>query len=297
MSTSQELQSILKAIPADFASPHADYHDVRKMFAPFHGHAVGKDCCVSINELGGVRCGHYTLAGKDPELLAFHCHGGALVSCPLDVYHFYGEMIALQADCKVVMPDYRLAPENPYPAAHEDCFNAYRGLLETGCNPKSIVLMGESCGGALAIGVLLKARDEGLPMPLCFVSLTGWFDLAVKGPVVPKGDPFLTPEWVRQRGRDYVGEQMELDDPRISPAYADLKGLPPLYLQIGELDTVRVGAERFAKMARRSGVQVTEEFWPGMVQGWQGLVNAGAPEAIDAWAAIKAYIHDVRSTT
>ncbi len=290
MSTSKEFQSVIKAIPPDFAAPGADYLAVRKMFAPFHGHPLGEDCRVSIEAFGGVGCGYYTLSNRNADLLAFHCHGGALVSCPLDEYHFYGEMIASQAGCDVIMPDYRLAPENPYPAAHDDCFNAYRGLLDSGRDPKSIVMMGESCGGALAVGALLRARDEGLPMPLCFVSLTGWFDLAVKGAAVPKGDPFLTPEWVRQRGRDYVGDQMALDDPRISPAYAELHGLPPLYLQIGELDTVRVGAKRFAEAARRDDVQVTEEFWPGMVQGWQGLVNTGVPEAIDAWAAIKAFI-------
>ncbi len=291
MSTSAQLQAVLAAIPTNFADPTADYLAVRDMFAPFHDHPVSDDLQVEIVELGGVRCGSYSLKGHSDDLLTLHCHGGALVSCPLDVYHFYAEVIARQVNCAVVMPDYRLAPEHPYPAAHDDCFHAYRALLESGRDPSSIVLMGESCGGLLAVGVLLRARNEGLPMPRCFVSLTGWFDLAVAGPSVPGNDPFLTPEWVRNRGRDYIGDQMALEDPRVSPAYANLRGLPPLYLQIGEYDTVRYGAERLAQAARSAGVAVTEEPWPAMVQGWHGLVNAGVPEATNAWAAIRDYVH------
>ena len=290
MSTSAQLRAVLDAIPRDFAAPEAGYLAVRKMFAPFHGHPVGEDFQVTMTELGGVRCGSYALAGTASDLVAFHCHGGALVSTPVDQYHFYAEIIARQLGCEVIMPDYRLAPEHPYPAAHDDCFHAYRGLLQSGRDPRSIVVMGESCGGALAVGALLRARDAGLPMPLCFVSLTGWFDLSVAGPAVPGRDPFLTPEWVRNRGRDYVGGHMALDDPQVSPAYADLAGLPPLYLQIGECDTMRRGAERLAASARAVGVAVTEEAWPGMVQGWQGLVTAGVPEATAAWSAIRDYV-------
>ncbi len=148
---------------------------------------------------------------------AFHCHGGAFVSTGLDEYHFYAEIIARQTGCRVVMPDYRLAPEHPYPAAPDDCFNAYCGLLEHGVPPATIVLLGESCGGSLALGLLVRLRDAGLPLPACFVSLTGWFDLSVSGETVPGRDPFLTPQWVRNRGRDYLAGQLDLDDPRYLP--------------------------------------------------------------------------------
>jgi acetyl esterase/lipase len=223
-------------------------------------------------------------------MTALHCHGGAFVSTPLDEYHFYAEIIARHTGCRVVMPDYRLAPEHPWPAAADDCFNAYRGLLESGTPASSIVLLGESCGGSLAIGLLLRARDEGLPMPACFISLTGWFDLSVAGRTGTGRDPFLTPQWVRNRGRDYLAGQMALNDPRVSPAFADLHLLPPLYLQIGEFDTMREGALALAANALRAGVKVTMESWPGMIQGWHGLVTAGVPEATAAWAAISDYI-------
>lgn len=127
-------------------------------------------------------------------------------------------------------------------------------------------------------------------MPACFVSLTGWFDLELADTTGAGRDPFLTPEWVRNRGRDYLAGQMALNDPRVSPAFADLHQLPPLYLQIGQFDTMREGALALAANALRSGVQVTMESWPGMIQGWHGLVTAGVPEATAAWAAISDYI-------
>lgn len=293
MAQSKELQAIIELIPADFADPAADYHAVRAMFAPFHGHPTTPDLQVTLTHYGGVRCGDFELQGEPPAWIAFHCHGGAFVSTGLDEYQFYAEIIARHTGCRVVMPDYRLAPEQPWPAAADDCFNAYCGLLAQGTRASSIAIIGESCGGSLAMNLLLRLRDEGLPLPACFVSLTGWFDLSVSGEVVAGRDPFLTPEWVRNRGRDYLDGRLALDDPRVSPAFADLRGLPPLYLQIGQFDTVREGALTLAANALRAGVTVTVESWPGMIQGWHGLVTAGVPEATAAWAAIRRYIEAV----
>jgi len=290
MSVSKELQAIIDVVPADFADPTADYNAVRKMFAPFHGHPVSDELRIAITEHGGVRCGQYELESNASNRTIFHCHGGAFVSTPLDDYHFYAEIIARHTDCSVLTPDYRLAPEHPYPAAHDDCFNAYCGLLDSGVSPKDIVMMGESCGGSLAVGLMLRLRDNNLPLPACFVSLTGWFDLSVSGESVPGRDPFLTPEWVRNRGLEYLAGKMSLDDPRVSPAFADMSGLPPMYLQIGQYDAVREGVSMLALNAMRSGVQVTVESWPEMFQGWHGLVNAGVPEATAAWAKIRDYI-------
>jgi acetyl esterase/lipase len=287
---SKELQAIIDAIPPDFADPAADFRAVRAMFAPFHGHPTGDDFLVSIKRYGGVPCGDYRLRSAGRDITAFHCHGGAFVSTPVDEYHFYAEIIARHTGCRVIMPDYRLAPEYPYPAAVDDCCNAYRAILEQGMPASSIVLLGESCGGSLALSLLQYLRDQALPMPACFVSLTGWFDLSVAGMPVRGRDPFLTPEWVRNRGHDYLGGQLSLDDPRVSPAYAELHGLPPMYLQVGQLDTMREGAIALGSRAMRAGVRVTMESWPGMVHGWHGLVNAGVPEAAAAWAAIRDYI-------
>ncbi len=297
---SRELTEILALVPAGFADPEADYRAVRETMAPFHGHPVPAHVTVTEVELGGVRCAWYE-DGRQPrrERVVFHCHGGALVSCPLDDYHFYGAMLAEQLEARVVMPDYRLAPEHPFPAAHDDCLAAYRGLV-TGAadaagaaDPAHVVVSGDSCGGLLGLGAVLGARDEGLALPACFVSISGWFDVSVPEPIADRGagrDPFLTADWVRHRGADYAAGRVELEDPRISPVYADLAGLPPLYLPSGQHDTVAPGRRGAGPGGTAAGVAVTAESWPGMVHGWQGLVTAGVPEAMAAFARTRAYL-------
>jgi acetyl esterase/lipase len=220
------------------------------------------------------------------------------VSSPLDDYHFYGAMLVEQLEARVVMADYRLAPEHVFPAAHQDCSAAYCGLLASGVDPAHVVVSGDSCGGLLGLGALLDARDEGLPPSACFVSISAWFDVSVPDPVEGGNegdgrDPFLTAAWVRNRGREYAADQVPLDDPRLSPVSADLTGLPPLYLPAGQHDTLRMGTEELARAAMDAGVAVTAESWPGMVHGWQGLVTAGVPEAVAAFARARAYLDDL----
>lgn len=289
---SPALEQLVAAIPDDFADPSADYQQVRKTMAPFHGHKVNDSTHVAITELNGIRCGWcWTAEHADSERIIFYCHGGAFVSCDLDVYHFYAEIISREVAAKVLTVDYRLAPEHVYPAAHNDCFDAYRGLLDSGVDSAQVIVMGESCGGSLALATLLRARDEGVPLPAAFVSLTGWFDLSVGSENRSEGiDPFLTAQWVRNRGQDYLAGQLALDNPAVSPAFAELGGLPPLYLQAGGYDTVVEGVRTLADRARAAGVSVLLEEWPGMVHGWHGLVNMGIEESIQAWQAIRQFI-------
>ena len=292
---SQAMDQLVAMIPEDFADPLADYQQVRQTMAPFHGHALAAGTHVDITELNGVRCGWcWTEENANSERIIFYCHGGAFVSCDLDVYHFYAEIISRECAAKVLTVDYRLAPEQAYPAAHNDCFDAYRGLLASGVAPSDIVVMGESCGGSLALATLLRARDEGLVLAAAFVSLTGWFDLSVSIENKCDGiDPFLTPQWVRNRGRDYVGDQLPLDHPAVSPAFAELTGLPPMYLQAGEFDTVLEGVKTLADNARAAGVIVVLENWPGMIHGWHGLVTMGIEESIRAWQQIRSFLDDL----
>jgi len=262
------------------------------MLAPFHGHPVPDDIVIRNDLLGGVPVAWYSRAdGSSSEhVVVLHCHGGGLVSCPLSTYHFFGAMLVEQLGYRVVMPDYHLAPEHPFPAALDDCFHAYEGLLASGVDPARLVVMGDSCGAGLALSALLEARDAGLPMPACFVSISGWFDLSVAEPVETSSDPFLTAEWVRNRCRDYTAGAVSLTDPRVSPAFADLQGLCPLFLPVGEHDTLRNGVEHLADAARLAGVDVTFEVASGAVHGWQGLVTAGVPEAIEAWRRTAEFI-------
>ncbi len=292
--TESELKAIIELIPADFASPTADFQRVREMLAPFHGHPVPNGIVVQDDVLGGVPVSWYSHADGSvlDDVVVLHCHGGGLVSCPLRTYDFFGGMLVEQLGRRVVMPDYRLAPEHPFPAALDDCLNAYEGLLSSGVDPARVVVMGDSCGGGLALCALVAARDAGLPMPAGFVSVSGWFDLSVATPFEAGLDPFITAEWVRNRGRDYTAGQVSLTDPRISAVYADLHRLCPMYLPVGEYDTLRVGVAQLAEAAKLAGVEVTFEVVLGAMHGWQGLVTAGVPEANHAWECIAAFIDE-----
>jgi epsilon-lactone hydrolase len=293
---SRELTEILALVPPDFADPTADYRAVRAMMAPFHGHAVPPYVTVTETTVGGVRCAWYDdTRFPRRDRVVYHCHGGGLVSCPLDDYHFYGAMLAEQFEARVLLADYRLAPEHVFPAAHDDCYSAYRGLLvEEGVDSQRIVVSGDSCGGLLGLGTLLRARGEGLAQPAGFISISGWFDLSVARERPGRArDPFLTAAWVRNRGRDYCSPEITLDDPRVSPAFAEVRGLPPLYLAVGEYDSLREGVYALAAAAVNAGVTGTFESWPQMVHGWQGLVGVGAPEAMAWFTRARAFLDEV----
>jgi monoterpene epsilon-lactone hydrolase len=291
--TSELLSQIISGMPADFADPHDDYLETRQKLAPLHGHALKSDTEVSIVEVGGIRAGWLSRPSSNPERGAvLFFHGGAFVSCDLAAYLFYAEFIADWVGVPVLTTDYRLAPEHPYPAALDDCLESYEGLLGEGQAPERLVLLGDSCGGGLALATLVRARATGLPMPACLVSLSGWIDLDTSGygPDAPiTRDPFITEGFLRARASDYLGDGGDSHSAWASPGRAALGGLPPLLLQVGEIDVCRRDAERVAERARRAGVDAHLDVVTGGVHGVQGLVDLGVPEAVAAWESVRSF--------
>ncbi len=284
---SPEFRAALAHFPKGLASPSDTVADVRRKFAPAHGHPPGDDVVCADATLGGVGGTWVSLKSKppapsDPALLFFH--GGALVSCTAREYTFYAAWFVRETGLRAFIVDYRLAPEHRFPAALDDCVGAYRGLVASGVAPERIAFVGDSCGGGFVVAALVKLRDLGAPLPACGVALCGWLDAEVSGDSAlhPVGeDPFVDPEWMRARWRDYLGPRGDARHPHASPIHADLRGLPPLLLQTGQMDTVRDDAVRLAARAGRDGVATTLEVWPGMIHGFQGLYGT-CPEP--AWA-------------
>jgi acetyl esterase/lipase len=291
--TSDLLRQIVAAMPADFAHPDDDALVTRDKMAPWHGHPLAPDTALVPGAVEGVRTGRLSRPSDDPDRgMVLFCHGGAFVSCDLEAYLFYAEIVADRIGLDVVTVDYRLAPEHRGPAALDDCTAVYRGLVEAGQDPDRVICLGDSCGGGLALAVATRAVRSGLPPPAGVVSLSGWVDLdtAGYGPGGPSiRDPFITEGFLRARARDYVGPE---GDPRAawaSPARGPLEGLPPLLLQAGEVDLCRRDAERLAIRARAAGVEVTLDVVEGGIHGVQGLVNVGVPEAVTAWQAVRRF--------
>ena len=174
---------------------------------------------------------------------------------------------------KAVTLDYRLAPEHPYPAAADDAVAAYEGLLDQGIDPGQIALAGESAGGGLAIATLLALRDAGRPLPCSAYVMSPYVDLTLSGDTLPEKqavDPILSPEGLRLRVPDYVAGAMA-EDPRISPIFGDLAGLPPLLIQVGSHEILLSDALRLAVRAARDDVAVTLEVTPGVPHVFQGF--------------------------
>ncbi|MEN8159679.1 MAG: alpha/beta hydrolase [Myxococcota bacterium] len=282
---SPEFVAALEHFPTDIAVPGDGYEVVRQKFEPAHGHDPGPDIAVEPARTGDV--GGVWVARKGeptPAETIFFVHGGAFVSCPAPSYTFYAAWLVRATGARAFVVDYRLAPEHRFPAALDDCVAAWQGLVGGGVDPGRAAFFGDSCGGGIAITTLLRLRDAGIALPACAVTHCGWFDLEVSGdsarnPVGP--DPFVNAEWIRERGRDYLGTETSPRDPLASPIHADLAGLPPLLLQTGQMDTLRDDAVRLAAAAGRAGTGVTLEIWPGMIHGFLGMHGA-VPEA--GWA-------------
>jgi len=293
---SREFKQLLSVMKEDLVLPGDSLEAARDKLNAVHGHPIGPDTRVSWTELGGVRCAWVDTAetaGSDRVL--FLCHGGAFIAAGGDGYLFYAEMLAKPCDARVLLVDYRLAPAHRFPAALDDCAAAYAGLLAAGQQPDHVAFIGDSCGGGLAIAALLRGKEQGVAMPACAIALGGWFDLEATGEAAmhPKGrDPFASREFVRARGRDYVGPAGDPRDPLASAIHADLTGLPPLYLQVGDVDLTRDDAVRLADRARPRGVDVTVDIHPEMIHGFQGLASAGLPEAVRALEQVGRFIRD-----
>jgi acetyl esterase/lipase len=289
---SSEYDALLKALGEPLFVGEDPLEVARDKLESVHGHPVADGTRVEWTSLGGIRCAWVDTPESRPDRILFLCHGGAYIAAGRDGYLFYAEMLARPCAARVLLVDYRLAPECRYPAALDDCADAWVGLIGSGVSPESVAFIGDSCGGGLVVTTLLRLRERRAPLPACAVTLGGWFDLeadsdSARNPIGP--DPFACRDFTRARGQDYVGDG-DLRDPLVSPVHADLTGLPPLFLQVGEVDLTRDEALTVAANAGRVGVEVTLEVVPGMIHGFQGLANAGIPEAIAALRRVGDYV-------
>jgi acetyl esterase/lipase len=250
---------------------------VREKMHRIHPTQHGADVGIKYETLGGVASAWVeTPQSHGSELVLLHVHGGAFVSTGLEHYVPYAERLSRPFRARVVIFAYRLAPEHRFPAALDDSLAVYRALLAQGVQPSRIAVVGDSCGGGIGVAMLCRLRDAGEPLPAAFGGLTPWFDLEQEGTSAkePRGvDPYVNRDWIRARGRDYVGPQGDVRNPLASPLHADLTGLPPLFLSVGEIDTTRDDSTRLAARAAAQGVAVTVEVNAEMIHGFHGLSN------------------------
>ena len=242
--------------------------------------------------VGGVTCEWVRGKGvrrNDAALLYLH-GGGYTVGSPRSHRHMLGPLSS-DSGLPILAPDYRLAPENPFPAAVEDVVAAYRGLIDSGIAPARLAIAGDSAGGGLTIATLVAARDKGLPMPACAVAISPWADLSQGGESFrarARRDPIVKKEGVDVMAAAYLNGA-DAKTPLASPLFADLKELPPLLIQVGSEEALHSDAVALAARAEAAGVEVSFESWGGMIHVWH-IFHPILSEGRDAIARIGAFL-------
>lgn len=226
--------------------------------------------------------------------LLLYLHGGAYIMGSIATHRQFVSHVARAAGVRALLPEYRLAPEHKFPAAVHDAVGIYRTLLADGYAAQDIVIAGDSAGGGLTMATLLSLRDAGDRLPAAACLLSPWLDLAATGESMstradrdpwfkPKDMPFVA---------DYYCDERQRRDPLVSPVYADLSNLPPLYIQVGGDEILLSDSTRAAEKVRAAGGEVMLEIWPGMWHVFQAFVHL-MPEARMATRKIGAYVGDV----
>jgi epsilon-lactone hydrolase len=221
-----------------------------------------------------------TVAPPDRTVTTLFVHGGGHAMGSAFGYRHLAGALALAADAGILVPEYRLAPEYPFPASLSDLVRAYQWLLDAGAN--SITLVGDSSGGGLAVSLLLRLREDGIPLPAGAVLMCPWLDLTCTiqqvGP--DEAQPLLTLEWGRRCAAAYVGDH-PIDDPLLSPLVADLSGLPPLLVQSATGDAVREDAHQLVDRVQAHGGEARLELYPVATHDFH-IFWSFLPEAADA---------------
>lgn len=244
---------------------------------------------VKSDQMAGVPVEWISPPNPATQSIILYIHGGGWTLGWSNIHRRMVMHLCQAAGCRAVAVDYRLAPEHPFPAALEDCLAVYRCLLEKGFSSQDIAIAGDSAGANLTLTTLVSLRDAGDPLPAATVCISPITDLAGTGETFRTNrDPALTTRFALAMVRHYAAGQ-DLRLPLLSPHYAELRGLPPLLIHVGEVEILLSDATRLAENARRDGVDVSLVVWPKMWHVWHFFVPS-LPEACQAVNGIGAFI-------
>jgi acetyl esterase/lipase len=221
--------------------------------------------------------------GAPGQDVLFYLHGGGYCIGSIITHRSMVSHIAAAANTRALLIDYRLAPENPFPAAVEDSTAAYEWLLSRGIAAGNIIIAGDSAGGGLTVATLMSLREKQVPLPAAAVLISPWVDLAVTGDsIISKADidPMVTKEALMEYAEAYLGDT-EPRAPLASPLYGDLDGLPPMLLHVGSAEILLDDAVRIADRAKKAGVEVILNTAEDMCHVWH-LFSSMLPEAMAA---------------
>lgn len=249
-----------------------DYAAMRKAYDAFSENDPLPEGTTSQEfNLGGVSCLGVLPKGSSGDKVIFWLHGGGYAMGSSKSHKGLAGNVAANAKSAAVLPDYRLAPEHRFPGALEDAVTAYKGMLAEGVSAENVVLAGDSAGGGLAVMTALRLRAEGVALPAGMMLLSPWVNLANTGwsfESKASRDPFITKPGLDTRTKSFLGD-VPPHDPRAAVLNADLRGLPPAIVQVGEAEVLLSDSVALTERLGASGVPVTMEIWPDMFHVFQ----------------------------
>ncbi len=266
---SQQLAKVLEILAAQPSNPNAP---IEKMRAGMEKVAerVGPEISCTPVDAGGVPGEWIVAPNAASDRAILYLHGGGYVMGSVNTHRAMIGRISRAAQARVLAINYRLAPEHPFPAAVEDATAAYRWMLAQGCRAERLAISGDSAGGGLVFAALVALRDSKTPLPAAAVPISPWTDLAATGASLvtrANADPMVGREGLVPMARHYAGSN-DPRNPLISPLYADLRGLPPTLIHVGDAEILLDDSTRIADRAKAAGVDVTLEVWPEMIHVW-----------------------------
>ena len=259
------LVSLLRSRPAPAVPVVAEARARFEKMADFLGGAPDAKC--EKVDAGGVPAEWVAAPGHDPQRAILYLHGGGYVIGSLATHRRLAYDIAAACGARVLLIDYRLAPEHPFPAAVEDAAKAWRWLLQQGFMANRLAIAGDSAGGGLTIATLVNLRDQKLDLPACAVAISPWVDLEGLGnSMVTRSaqDPMVQKDSLKWFAAQYLGST-SATTPLAAPLHADLAGLPPILVQVGTAETLLDDATRIAEKLHTAGVDVRLAIWPNML--------------------------------
>jgi monoterpene epsilon-lactone hydrolase len=279
----------------DLTSAGADLQELRNGYESLHAQfPPPPEIDVRPLNTGGVPSLLLTTEAEQEPTLLF-LHGGGYVMGSAFGYRHLAGALAVAAGAGAVVPEYRLAPEHPFPAALEDAMRAYLWMVDSGTDPQRIILAGDSAGGGLALALLLSLKQEKIALPGGAVMLCPGVDLTFEriDELPSEPQPALSLEQLHSFVASYL-DGHPIDDPLVSPLLGDLTGLPPMLIQGGISDVMVEDAQRLAERARSQGVDTRLELYPVATHDFH-VFWSFLPEAADALQQAGAFVRDIRS--
>lgn len=284
--TIQELDSLVELLTSRPQPENPSPAEMRERFEKLGSFLpTPEDATTEAADAGGVAAEWVAAPGVAQGRVVLYLHGGGYVIGSIATHRTLAYNFSKAADARVLVIDYRLAPEHPFPAAVDDAVAAYKWLLGQGVKAANIAIAGDSAGGGLTMATLLALRDGGVELPACAVPMSPWVDLEGVGETMTTNhdaDPMVQKPGLDRMAGMYLGGA-EARQPLASPIHGDLKGLPPLLIQVGTRETLLDDSRRLQKKALADGVQSTLEECGGMIHVWQlfaPMLSEGR-EAID----------------